>query len=130
MKIVLNHLSPFGLYLLVGPGIAVARQVHIVEGVVNVVKIDRLGFSRLSRRSGIGLPVHQRVNQGRFPYVGLPGKGKLRLRIGRKLAGDAADSLQIYFFYNHFRFLFSLTLRRASIFPVLFFLSGSKQSFP
>ena len=106
MKITLNHLAPFSFYLLVGSGIAVARKIHIVKLIIDMVEINRLGLARLRGSSCISLPVHQRIDQRRLAYVGLACKGKFRLSILRKLAGNTADGLQIYITnYHKFSFL-------------------------
>ena len=63
-KIPLNHFPPLFLCLQGYLGIAVSGQVNIVEGIVDIVEIDGLGLARLGGSAGVGLAVHQGVNQG------------------------------------------------------------------
>ena len=44
-------------------GIAVSRQIDKIDFLVNFLKINGLGLSRLLRCPRIGLPVHQCINQ-------------------------------------------------------------------
>ena len=47
MKIVFYHLSPFSFYLDIGIGIAIARQIDQIHGVIDVIKIDGLCLAGL-----------------------------------------------------------------------------------
>ena len=69
MKIALDHFSPFFLLCCRNLGVAVARQVYEIHCLINVIKIDRLCFSRLCAGSCQGLAVHQTIDQGGFPYI-------------------------------------------------------------
>ena len=63
LQIPLDHLSPLGLGLQRNLCVAVSRQIYIVQRLIDVVKIDGLRLSRLGRGSGIGLAVHQGIDQ-------------------------------------------------------------------
>ena len=69
VQIILDHLSPFDLHLHIGPCITIARQIYIIERIIDMVEINRLCFTRLCRDTCIGLTVHQRIDQRRFPYI-------------------------------------------------------------
>ena len=69
MKIALDHFSPFFLLCRRNLGVAVARQVYEIHCFINIIKIDRLCFSRLCTGSCQGLAVHQTIDQGGFPYI-------------------------------------------------------------
>jgi hypothetical protein len=47
VKIVFYHLSPFSFYLDIGIGIAIARQIDQIHGVIDVIKIDGLCLAGL-----------------------------------------------------------------------------------
>ena len=69
VEIVLDHLAPFYLLRLRNLRVTVAGEIHIVEISVDIIKVDRLGLSRLGGRSRQRLPVHERVDQGRFSHI-------------------------------------------------------------
>lgn len=87
--------------MLIGPGIAIARQIHKIDTAVYLIEIDGLGLAGLRTGAGQALPVHQGVNQRRFPHIALPGESHLRHCIFRQFAGNTAYGLQNCVLYNH-----------------------------
>ena len=69
MEIILDHLAPFYLLRLRNFRVTVAGEIHVIEISVEVIKVDRLGLSRLGGRSRQRFPVHECVDQGRFSHV-------------------------------------------------------------
>ena len=58
MEIILDHPAPFYLLRLRDLRVTVAGEIHVVESSVDIIKVDRLGLSRLGGRSRQRLPVH------------------------------------------------------------------------
>ena len=101
VEIAFHQLSPLCLFLLGNLGIAVSGKIHQIHFLIDTVKIDGLRLPRRRRDPGIGLPIHQRIDQGRLPYVGFSRESHLRLVVLRKPAGDSAYGLQVYIFNYH-----------------------------
>jgi hypothetical protein len=76
-----------GKFLALGlgaPGVAVARQIHQEERIVDGVKIQAARFTRRARHHG-QLATEQLVEQRRLPDVGSSREGHLRARFFGKL---------------------------------------------
>ncbi len=101
VQIILDHPAPLGLHFLVGPGIAIAGQIHEVNGIIHIIVIDGLGLPWLGTGPGQGLAVHQGIDQGRLSHIALPGKSHLREPVLGEFAGDTTHGLQTDILDNH-----------------------------
>ena len=111
MQIIFDHLTPLGFHMLIGLCIAVARQIFIVDFIVNVVLIDGLCLARLRTGPGQRLTVHQSVDQRGFADITFPGECHFGMYILRKLAGNTTDRFQTYILYDHKNSIPALLLR-------------------
>ena len=78
LQIALDHLAPFSFYLHRSIRIAITRQIHKIQFLIDVVVIDRLRLTRLCRSPCQRFAVHQPVDQRRFSHITLSGKCNLR----------------------------------------------------
>ena len=95
VQIPLDHLPPLLFLFFRNSGVSIPRQVDQIEAVVDIIEIDRLCFPRCCRSTRISLPVHERIDQGRFSYIRLSRKCDLRFIIYRQSTCNSAHCLQI-----------------------------------
>ena len=100
-QVSLNHFSPLGLHRLIGLRIAVARQIHQIEGIIDIVKINGLCLSRLGGGPCKGLSVHNRIDEGGFSHIALSCKSDFRKCVVRQRTCYAAYGFQVYIFNYH-----------------------------
>ena len=103
-----------------GIGITVSRQIHKIQFIINIVKINSLRFPRLRRSPRLIFTIHKSVNQRRFSDITFSRKRNFRQTIFRKRTGNATDRLQIYTFYNH-NALFSFIILRFTLWKDILF---------
>ncbi|MPN39582.1 hypothetical protein SDC9_187110 [bioreactor metagenome] len=63
MQIPFDQLAPFCLLLFGYLRVSIPGKIHQIQFFIDIVKIDGLGLSRSRRYPGIGLAVHQRIDQ-------------------------------------------------------------------
>ncbi len=78
-------LPPAGADLLRDAGIAVSREIHEIEGLVDEVVVELAGLARLGAGPGEGLPAAELVDEGGLPDVGPAEEGHFADAIPGKL---------------------------------------------
>ena len=95
VQIPLDHLPPLLFLFFRYSGIPVTGQIHQIKLIIDIIEIDCLRLAGSRGNTRIRFPVHKRIDQGRFPYVGFSGKCHFRFIVYRQGTCDPAHCFQI-----------------------------------